>query len=384
MKKEAEIYIHIPLCIKKCEYCDFLSGKADEETRREYTRLLREEIRTSSWVAEGISVPTIFIGGGTPSILNGAQVRDILQTVKESFQVQENAEITIEANPGTLSEEKLNAYKEAGINRLSIGLQTTNMEELKLLGRIHTYDDFLESYRLARKAGFTNINVDIMSALPGQSIASYKETLKRVCSLKPEHIYAYSLIIEEGTPFAARYMEDEYRREKGEKPELLPSEEEERQMYELTKEFLETQGYRRYEISNYAKPSYECKHNIGYWTRKDYLGFGLGASSLYQDIRYRNQEDLCRYLNLDWKREEQLLSEKEKIEEFMFLGLRLDKGVSKQEFKENFLEDIEIVYGEVIDVLKKQALITEEGGRIYLTSFGRDVSTFVMSHFLFS
>ncbi|MGN0169609.1 MAG: radical SAM family heme chaperone HemW [Lachnospiraceae bacterium] len=403
MKKEAEIYIHIPFCVRKCDYCDFLSAPAGEEVREQYVQYLISEIKKSPWVADHVSVPTVFIGGGTPSILMSHQISQIMEAVGETFYLQKDAEITIEANPGTLTEEKLKAYRSAGINRISMGLQSAQNEELQKLGRIHTYEEFLRSFDLARKAGFDNLNVDLMSALPGQRFSTWQDTLEKVCALGPEHVSAYSLIIEEGTPFAQRYMKDEILREKGEEPQELPSEEEERRMYEYTGEYLAAKGYHRYEISNYAKEGRECKHNIGYWTRCNYMGFGLGAASLYDNIRYRNGPDLVSYMT-GWEEQEaeclstraqeteslsvraqetECLSVRAQMEEYMFLGLRLIKGVSKRKFKENFRKSMDEIYGEVIAKLKAEKLLQEEGDRIRLTDRGIDVSNYVLAQFLF-
>ncbi len=385
MKKQAEIYIHIPFCVKKCAYCDFLSAPATEKVKMQYVQRLIQEISTSKWARMGISVPTIFIGGGTPSILPGEDIVRIMETVRSCFAVDEEAEITIECNPGTLTYEKLAAYKKAGINRLSIGLQSANNEELQLLGRIHTYEEFLDSYGLAREMGFSNINVDLMSALPGQTIESYGETLKKVCELQPEHISAYSLIIEEGTPFYQQYAQDNELREKGKEPKVLPSEEMERKMYEDTKTYLEQAGYKRYEISNYAKAGYECRHNKGYWTRVPYIGFGLGAAGLMEETRCQNEGNLAEYLQGNFPGEEQVLTTKEQMEEFMFLGLRLTDGVSGEKFQEAFGKTIRDVYGEKIDSLIENKLVKMDllNQDLFLTDYGRDISNYVLSHFLF-
>lgn len=384
MIKQAEIYIHIPFCVKKCAYCDFLSAPATEEVKKQYVQRLIQEISTSKWARMGISVPTVFFGGGTPSILPGEEVERIMDVIRACFIVEKDAEITIECNPGTLTREQLVAYKRAGINRLSIGLQSANNEELKLLGRIHTYETFLESYHMAREMGFSNINVDLMSALPGQTFETYADTLKEICDLGPEHISAYSLIIEEGTPFYQRYEEDNRLREKGEVPKLLPSEELERKMYEHTKHYLESKGYYRYEISNYSKKGYECKHNMGYWMRVPYIGFGLGAAGLMEETRYQNEDDLETYLQGEFQGEAQALSKKAQMEEFMFLGLRLIKGVPVREFEEAFGINLQEVYGDVIgDLITKQLLEYDERKEyLSLTDYGRDVSNYVLAQFL--
>lgn len=378
-KRELELYIHIPFCARKCAYCDFLSFAAPERSYREYVEKLIEEMYGQSTAYRDYAVTSIFVGGGTPSVLPPELVEALFVAVYDCFAVSADAEITIEANPGTLTMEKLETYLNCGINRLSLGLQSADGEELRTLGRIHSYDDFLKSYQRARQAGFTNINVDLMSALPGQTMQSWKNTLRKVMMLKPEHISAYSLIIEAGTPFYERYHEN---------PEAFPDEETDREMYHLTKELMAAQGYERYEISNYARPGYECRHNIGYWTGAEYLGLGLGASSYTHGFRYHNVTDLEEYLSLDLRepgaaaREIQELTPEEKMEEFMFLGLRLTKGVSGSEFLERFGQNMWNMYGEVFEKLSRQGLILEEPPMVRLTELGIDVSNQVLCEFL--
>ena len=377
MKKELEIYIHIPFCVKKCAYCDFLSGPQDRDTIEKYVDKLVEEIG----VQKPATVSSIFLGGGTPSILEPSQIFKIFKVLNCTFKIEKDAEITIEANPGTVTVEKLEAYKQCGINRISFGLQSTNNEELKLLGRIHTYEEFLESYQLARACGFENINVDLISAIPKQTVASWEETLKKVIALEPEHISAYSLIVEEGTPFAKVYGEGC----PGEHD--LPCEEEERAIYYRTEELLERAGYHRYEISNYAKAGKECRHNLGYWERKEYLGIGLGAASLVNNVRYKNTDDLLYYMehssDLSAIQENvEKLSLQEQMEEFMFLGLRKTEGVSVTEFKNTFGKTMEECYGEQIQKLKEQGLLEQKDGRLMLTRPGIDVSNYVFGEFL--
>lgn len=386
--KNLELYVHIPFCVQKCAYCDFLSMPAESTVKLAYVRKLKEEIRQRSAAFVDREVISVFFGGGTPSILYGHHIAELMTVIRENFRVREDAETTIECNPGTLTVEKLQAYKEAGINRLSIGLQSAQDKELQLLGRIHTYEDFLESFDCARKQGFHNINVDLMSALPGQTLKSWEQTLKRVVMLRPEHISAYSLIIEEGTPFHKLYGYDDETRKKGEKPLFLPSEEEERQMYQFTKELLAKKGYFRYEISNYAKPGKECLHNIGYWKRVEYLGLGLGAASLIDNVRVSNVKKLTDYLNADFGNAESLdievqnLSKNQQMEEFMFLGLRMQAGISRLEFMEQFAAPVESVFGEALERMKQQGLLVEYNGRIQLTELGFDVSNYVFSELL--
>ena len=381
--KELELYLHIPFCERKCAYCDFLSAPADPPVRISYIKKLQEEIAYYGPQFKEYQVSSIFFGGGTPTILEGYQLAAILETVKKYFHLVADAEITVECNPGTLTAGKAEKLVQAGFNRLSMGLQSADDRELQLLGRIHNFAQFLESYDLARKAGFENINVDLMSALPGQTLKSWQNTLQKVTALRPEHISAYSLIIEEGTPFYERFAEDEWIREEGGHPRLLPEEEVERQMYELTEAFLHTKGYERYEISNYAKPGYECRHNCGYWTRKDYLGLGLGASSLVEHQRFQNTSDLEEYLGQEFQHiNRETLDKKSEMEEFMFLGLRLMAGISRQQFETTFHVTLDSVYGEVLRRLKGEQLMEEVAGYVRLTEHGIDVSNYVLSEFL--
>ena len=381
--KELELYLHIPFCERKCAYCDFLSAPADLPVRISYIKKLQEEIAYYGPEFEEYQVSSIFLGGGTPTILEGYQLAAILETVKKYFRLVADAEITVECNPGTLTAGKAEKLVQAGFNRLSMGLQSADDRELQLLGRIHNFTQFLESYDLARKAGFENINVDLMSALPGQTLKSWQNTLQKVTALRPEHISAYSLIIEEGTPFYERFAEDERIREEGGHPRLLPEEAIERQMYELTQRFLHTKGYERYEISNYAKPGSECRHNCGYWTRKDYLGLGLGASSLVGHQRFQNTSDLKEYLEQEYHHiHTETLDKKSEMEEFMFLGLRLMTGISRQQFEKTFQVTLDSVYGEVLRKLKSEQLIEEVAGYVRLTEHGIDVSNYVLSEFL--
>lgn len=381
--KYLELYVHIPFCVRKCAYCDFLSAPADRSVRTSYVKRLKEEIEFYKEAYAGYEVDSIFFGGGTPSILENRQIIELTDTLQRCFRITKSAEITMECNPGTLTKEKAKAMCEAGINRVSLGLQSANNLELAMLGRIHTYEDFLESFGEARKAGFRNINIDLMSALPGQTIKTWQQTLQSVAALHPEHISAYSLIIEEGTSFYDIYHGDDQLREKGEKPHLLPSEEEERAMYELTETFLAQKGYRRYEISNYAKPGWECRHNLGYWERKNYLGLGLGASSLVENVRFHNTPDLDEYMFHPFTHlDEQVLDRQARMEEFMFLGLRMTGGVSRAAFERQFGVTIESVYGDVLQKLRCQGLLEIREGNLFLTRTGIDVSNAVMAEFL--
>lgn len=329
-----------------------------------------------------IGTCTVFIGGGTPSALKPEHIGYIMEELKKCFAIKEGAEITIEANPGTITGQKAQAYVKSGINRVSIGLQTADGRELKKLGRIHTWQQFLDSYNILRQEGIKNINVDIMGGLPMQSAGSYGETLNKVCMLSPEHISAYSLIVEEGTPFYAMYNEED-----GSLLDELPGEEEERMQYHMTGRILRNYGYNRYEISNYAKPGYECRHNIGYWKRVPYIGLGLGAASLYNGKRYNNTSDIKKYIAESGSPQAiaeniQVLSLREQMEEFMFLGMRMMEGVRKSTFYRQFGKEMDEVYGEVISRYNRIGLTETKGDRVFLTEKGIDVSNVVFADFL--
>ena len=372
-----ELYLHMPFCVRKCAYCDFLSFPTDQETQNLYTRRLREDIDAMGKKYGDIPVDTIFIGGGTPSVPDSALIVGIMEHVRKAFHVEEGAEISMEANPGTVTREKLTDYRRAGINRLSFGLQSANDRELKLLGRIHTWAEFLESFHLARECGFTNINIDLMSALPGQTRESWKDTLKRVTDLNPEHISAYSLIIEDGTPFGEKYGSEEGRK-------LLPDEDSEREMYHETKRFLRDCGYERYEISNYAKPGRACRHNIGYWTGLPYLGLGLGASSYMDGCRFAVNSDMKQYLEEKpgMFTDVEKLTKKDMEEEFFYVGLRMTAGVSLPEFERRFGVSAKDVYPGLMEMFVEEKAAVFQGDRFVLTDYGLDVSNYIMAQFL--
>ena len=379
-KKPLSIYIHIPFCARKCLYCDFASGPGDANQIAYYMRVLQKEIRSFSAISTLYQVQTVFFGGGTPSFVAPHYIEQLLQLLRSQFDLAADAEISLEANPGTLDEEKLNTYRRAGVNRLSLGLQSVHEEELKRLGRIHSFSDFLYGYRIARRAGFRNINVDLMSGLPRQSLASWQESLAKAADLEPEHISAYSLIVEEGTPFYEQYGEGLGRL-------ALPGEELDREMYHFTKEFLASRGYQRYEISNYAKPGYACRHNMTYWTLGDFLGFGQAAASYLERRRFTNPEGAEEY----WQaarssyqrfRQTPISSEKEQMEEYMFLGLRTARGVSRAEFKMRFGKDFPPQYDETLLDIYRQGLAEQREGRTLLTDRGIDVSNVILARFL--
>lgn len=445
-RKQLELYIHIPFCVRKCQYCDFLSFPADEATRKAYVDALVREIAYYGPKCRDYVVTTVYIGGGTPSWLAAESIEAVMAAVHREFTFAPKTEISIECNPGTVTERKLVAYRRAGINRISIGLQSANDTELALLGRIHTWQQFVENYELARKTGFANINVDLMNSLPGQTLESFQQTLQRILQLGPEHISAYSLIVEEGTPFYEAYREDVRLQEAGEQTRWLPTEEQVNAMTRMTEQMLAEGGYRHYEISNFARPGYECRHNIGYWERENYLGFGIGAASLIENVRYSNTGDISFYLENTKKicensavsekdsetcesavsenkrkiSENTVVSEKDsemsknaavpekerengniirnmatnlhisverisrkaQMEEFMFLGLRKTDGIFMDAFFQTFGVSAEAVYEAVISGLVENGLLAKKDGRMFLTERGREVSNYVLAQFL--
>lgn len=393
-KKELELYVHIPFCVRKCAYCDFLSFPSEECERASYVDALLKEIKGQKDKFKDYVVTTVFLGGGTPSLLREDDTARIFHALKESFDISRNAEITMEVNPGTVTAKKAAAWKACGVNRLSIGLQSADDEELQMLGRIHTFQEFLDTWKIVREAGFDNVNIDLISAIPGQTLESWEKTLRTAAGLAPEHLSAYSLIIEEGTPFYKMYGEESGTAgaEDASNRQLpLPDEDTEREIYKITEQILNRYGYHRYEISNYAKEGYECRHNLGYWERKEYLGLGLGASSLVNEQRFRNTADMERYLKLfgtdsgksgEVYEETEVLSAQEQMEEFMFLGLRKMKGISGAEFEKSFGRTLDEVYGDTIDRLQSQGLIERAGDELRLTERGIDVSNYVFAEFL--
>lgn len=401
-KEELSLYIHIPFCVRKCGYCDFLSAPADEKARDRYVQALLMEIeRYQGTETADRRIRTLYIGGGTPSTLSVKQLECIIQKIKCTFNICDDIEASMEMNPGTASKEKCRALYQMGINRLSIGLQSTNDKELKTLGRIHSYEDFLNTYTWCREAGFQNINVDLMAALPDQTVENYTSGLRKIIRLAPEHISAYSLILEEGTPFYRKYNSGCY---------PLPDEEQERLMYRETEQILAQAGYERYEISNYAKKGYACRHNLVYWQGGDYLGLGLGSASYMDGVRFHNTTDFDTYVNQNaYVEDREVLSMQAKMEEFMFLGLRVMAGVSGPEFEKRFGKTMEDVYGDVLRKHEEEGLLRIERKearkearkedrketsaaepakgktnieRVMLTTKGVDVSNYVFADFL--
>ena len=378
MKKEFGIYIHIPFCVRKCLYCDFLSFACDKDAQERYMEALYKEIKAFSRHLGEIEVSTVFIGGGTPSVVDTALLERVIEVLKENYSVKADAEITMELNPGTVTADSLKKYKAMGINRLSMGLQAWQDRLLKTLGRIHTAEKFKESFLLAREEGFDNINVDIMLSLPGQTMDDVKETFENVSSLSPEHISAYSLIVEDGTPFKDMF-------ESGKFEEI--DEDFDRNIYRFSCEMLEKNGYKRYEISNFAKKGFESRHNSLYWRTDEYIGFGLGAHSYFNGERYHNTADMERYIALSEdhesiKEDVEKLTKEDKISEFMFMGLRMDEGVKKSVFKERFDVDMNDIYSEIIIKYKDMGMIEDMGDSIHLTDKGIDVSNVIFSEFL--
>ena len=379
---DLELYIHIPFCVKKCSYCDFLSFPARAELQEAYTEQLIREISASSVYGDGFRVSSVFLGGGTPSLLEPRLITGIMSAVRHSFCVSEDAEITIECNPGSTLRHKFAVYKKAGINRLSIGLQSAENTELRMLGRIHSYEEFLKCYQGARMEGFDNINVDLINCIPMQTMKTWRKTLRQVTMLRPEHLSVYNLIVEEGTPYYEMQQKGLL---------MLPDEDEQEEIDTFTREFLSKNGYERYEISNYARDGKLCRHNVGYWTEVPYLGFGIGAASYYDGTRWSNTRDINSYLEAEMTAPEGLcgirneirrLTEADKMEEFMFLGLRMVKGVSETEFLQRFGRSMDNVYGRVLDKYVENGLIIREGYRYRLSERGMDISNTMLSDFL--
>lgn len=377
--EELGIYIHIPFCKQKCFYCDFCSFTNKNEMQEKYVETVINEIKNITH-KEKYTVTTIYLGGGTPSILNPEYIKNILQEIKSSFKILDDAEITIEINPGTVNEEKLKRYKEYGINRLSIGLQSANDKILKNIGRIHDYKQFEETFFFARKCGFKNINVDLMIGLPTQAIEDVKQTLEKIIQKNPEHISVYSLIIEEGTTIEKLINENKLQ---------LPDEETERIMYWTVVNELKENGYNQYEISNFSKKTYESKHNTNCWKQKQYIGLGTSAHSYLNKKRYSNTNNIEEYIkNIQENNisknitihEEQ--TEESTMNEYMLLGLRMIQGININEFKQKFKIDPTIKYKEILEKLQKENLIQITETSIKLTKQGIDFGNIVWEEFI--
>lgn len=391
-KKELGIYIHIPYCKQKCYYCDFISY-TNSSLVEKYVKALIQELE--KYDLNTFNVTTIYVGGGTPSYIKSEYIVKILNFIKQKLLKSNNQtkfediEITLEANPGTVDRKKLEDYRNCGINRLSIGLQTTNNVLLKKIGRIHTYEEFLETYKLATNIGFENINVDLMLGLPNQTINDLKNSLNDIIKLNPNHISVYSLVIEEGTKINDMLAKGELE---------LPNEEIERQMYWYVKDKLELNGYNHYEISNFAKKGQESRHNINCWKQKEYIGIGVAGHSYLDGIRYSNclkVEDYIENMNnlknplIEIKNSESKIYEIEEIQsledkkkEFMLLGLRVIDGVCISEFKEKYVDNSIFVYRKELERLVNENLIVIDGNNIKLTNKGLDFANLVWEEFI--
>ena len=376
------IYVHIPFCKRKCKYCDFKSFACEENVYERYINALKSEIKiaSKSIMPTIHEVDTIYIGGGTPSLIDAKYIEEIIETIYQNIKVAGNAEVTIEVNPGTVNKEKLETYKKLGINRLSIGLQSADNELLNLIGRVHTYEEFLDVYNMAREVGFNNINVDLMLALPTQTESVLVDSLLKVINLKPNHISLYSLILEEGTALEKEIEEGKY---------TLIDEDIERKMYHKTKNILEKNGYNHYEISNFAKKGFESKHNLNCWDQKEYLGFGLAAHSYYRNKRFSNIQDLDEYIDniekfiISKNVEVHEIQDREaKAKEFMLLGLRKIDGVSISEFERRFRVHPLFYFRFEISRLEEEELIEVDLDKIRLTKRGLDLANQVFEAFV--
>lgn len=372
------LYIHIPFCVKKCKYCDFNSFKLNIDEKKKYLSALEKEMELYKGEVEGKSIDSIFLGGGTPSILNKEEIKILFENIKNNFNIKSSAEITMECNPGTLTLDKLKVMKECGVNRLSIGLQAVQNHHLEYIGRIHTYEEFEKNYFQAKEVGFENINVDLMYALPNQSKKDWIESLEKVVKLNPTHISAYSLILEENTELFNMYERKEFK---------LLDEDTDIEMYEHTINYLKEHGYNQYEISNYAKDGFECKHNILYWKCENYVGLGPSASGFLNETRYNNLCELDKYEEvifsgkkpIEWEEE---LSIKDEIEESIFLGLRMNDGIKFIDFYEKYNFDFKKEYKNEIKKLKDLQLIDVDCTSIKLTQKGREISNSVFVEFM--
>lgn len=381
--KKLGIYIHIPFCKQKCFYCDFVSYANQDKYFQKYVQALNKEVNNFIDNNE-FEVQTIYIGGGTPSLIDAKYIEEILHIFEKRNLLKEVKEVTIEVNPGTVTEEKLRNYKNSGVNRLSIGLQSTEDKILKQIGRIHCYDDFLNTYKMAREVGFKNINVDLMIGLPNQKILDVKNSLEKIIKLEPEppnHISVYSLIVEENTPIEKMLESGELE---------LPDEELERNMYWYVKNFLELNGYKHYEISNFAKLGNESKHNLDCWNQKEYVGFGVAAHSYIDDVRYGNIGNVEEYIKNCENGEfgkNKVIDEVEndifsKEKEFMLIGLRKIEGVLIQDFKNKFGENPIFVFKDELKKLVDENLLIVDFDRIKLTNKGLDLANIVWENFV--
>ena len=382
-----ELYIHIPFCEKKCNYCDFVSFHTNYEVIDKYMNKLLTEIEHKAYLAKNYIISSIYIGGGTPSLVDKKYISFIMDSIKNYYKLDENVEVTIEGNPNSLVNEKLITYYESGINRLSIGLQSANDEELKVLGRIHTYNDFLTAYNSAIHVGFKNINVDLINGIPNQTPNSYKKTIRQVLMLNVKHLSVYNLIIENGTPFKTMLSENKI---------TLPLETDMLKMDEITKELTDYHRLNRYEISNYGKVGFECRHNLGYWSDVPYLGFGLNSSSYFEKKRYKNKVKLQDYMNLNFEKylysdnqesyydEVKIIDEIDHMNEYIMLGFRKTSGINIDDFKERFNKDFEEIYAANIKYYQSLLLLCKKDKNYFLSEKGLDVSNSILSDFMIS
>ena len=383
MKNYIEIYVHIPFCERKCNYCDFVSFVSNEYNIKQYIRVLESEIINKSKFYTDYIISTIYIGGGTPSSINANYIKNILQAIYNHYNISNNCEISIEINPHSSIYNNLQIYFENGINRLSFGVQSANDDELKILGRLHSFNDFIKAYDDAVHIGFKNINCDIMYGIPNQTIDSYKKTLKSIMKLNPKHLSIYNLIIEEGTVFYKLNLQNQLN---------LPNEETMNIFDNLTLELTNYYRYNKYEISNYAKEGFICLHNLGYWSDINYIGFGLNASSYVDNIRYKNISNFKKYLSLNYKKidikqdqfydEIKILSQNELMSEFVFLGMRKINGISAKDFYNKFNKRIEDVFSDAINKYLSLDLILYNNGRYYFSDRGMNISNTILSDFL--
>ena len=377
-KKELGIYIHIPFCKQKCYYCDFISFANKNEKQEQYIKAIKKEIDTYEF--EKYNVTTIYIGGGTHSYIESKYIVELIEKLKSKLTNNETKfdkiEITIEVNPGAVTKQKLQDFKSCGINRLSIGLQTTNNNLLKQIGRIHTYEEFLETYNMAKEVGFENINVDLMLGLPNQTIKDLKDSLEKVIRLGATHISVYSLIVEEGTVISKLLDEEKIE---------LPSEETEREMYWYVKNTLELNGYKHYEISNFAKENKYSKHNMNCWKQEEYIGLGVAAHSYLNDTRFSNANNIEDYINnVENKEIEEVQTLEDKQNEFMLLGLRMLDGVDIASFKQKFGQNPIYLYRDRLNKLVEDGLIVVDLNHIKLTNKGLDLANLVFEEFIWN
>lgn len=380
-----ELYIHIPFCEKKCNYCDFVSFHANYDVVNKYINKLLSEIESKKYLANDYQICSIYIGGGTPSFIDSKYINFIMESIQNNYNVANNAEISIEVNPNSVTEEKIKSYFNSGINRLSIGLQSTNEDELKTLGRVHTYNDFLNAYNLAVHSGFKNINVDLINGIPGQTPESYKKTLKLVLMLNIKHISIYNLIIEDGTPFKTMLANNEIQ---------LPLENDILLMDKITKELTEYYRLNRYEISNYAKSGFECRHNLGYWSDVPYIGFGLNSSSYINNTRFKNKTNFNDYMSLDYTGymistnqnsyydEVRIIDNKEHINEYVMLGFRKTAGINVNDFQKIFDQKFEDLFGTALKIYQGMGMINKKADNYFMTDEGLNVSNSILSDLL--